>query len=183
MDTPSAFQQDVLTNISGSSTLVFLLQRGADYLHQGHYIEAEGILALAREQLVSDQTHFAEVLDAFIQAKMNYYCIQKTLREIITRSVETWEELQNRASLLQKVLLVLIQDLEPLHFPAILIEDRKGPDTSSAQYLASQSQQDNSALTIPSLVEESTISLPELYITCFSRFRGQAFRKTAHALL
>jgi DNA-binding SARP family transcriptional activator len=169
MDTPATSQQDALIDNSGSSSLVFLLKRGADYLRQGCYIEAGGVLALARAQLAHGQEHLAEMLDAFMQGYTHYQCIQNALLEISVQFAQAWTDLQERASLFDQLLSALIRDLETLPLSASHAND-KSFDAQPPETLASQSRKESLTLSMPDPPDGASTPFPELYITCFSRF-------------
>src|SRR5436190_3928912 len=88
MEPSLSFNQETLTGLFEAYSPDILLERGIDCTRQGRDVEGMMYFALAREQLSPDQTHFAAVLDTFIQSHAGYWQAQHALQIARQRFVE-----------------------------------------------------------------------------------------------
>lgn len=135
-----------LLRTPSAPSVASLLERGLQWLRQGHYTEGVILFALAREQLTPDQVQLAAVLDTFIQDCGKYWQAQQALHQASKHFAEADEEQQAQITALEKLLPTLMKE--------------KG----EAPFVDSRLQQ---ALTH---LDGDSKTLPGLYITCFGRF-------------
>jgi hypothetical protein len=68
MAAPLQPEQHIFACIPEATPPTFLLQRGLDYVQQGHCTEAVALFAVIREQLSPSQVDLIDLLDAFLYA-------------------------------------------------------------------------------------------------------------------
>jgi len=143
--------------ISGveASSLIFILERGLNYIRQERFVEGIALLALAREQLSADQVCLTAALDAFIQGHTLYWQAQQALHQASQRFAEAVTGQQTRLAALHNLLTALVEDKESVSQPhtGVAAQPLKDPQ----QYQAQE----------PSANEQL---LPALHIACFGHF-------------
>jgi hypothetical protein len=68
-------------DVSGSSSLIMLLECGLDYVQQGRYAEGAVVLAQARKQLSCEQIHLIDLIDVLLGDYADYQRIQQALQD------------------------------------------------------------------------------------------------------
>jgi DNA-binding SARP family transcriptional activator len=174
MDRSPVLHHDAPTAPSDIASILFFLEKGLDYIKQGHEAEACAVFALAREQLVSNQEHLDSVLDTYLQGYMAYRHAQQELQEVSKRFADAYAEQQTRTIALGTLLPKLIQemDTQAIHFlPSSTIhttDDHSSEPLSpfTAPYERTQE------LPMPTTFHptDADDALPALYTTCFGRF-------------
>src|SRR6266566_2886999 len=165
--------QETLTGASEASSPDILLERGIHCTQQGRHVEGVIYLALARERLSPDHMHFAAALDTFIQSHACYWQAQQALYTASKRFVEADTEQQTQLVALEKLLLVLREEMDRVPQPHSIAKSTK----NSWEHLSPQSPQlpftdfnfEQSSLLPHSLHKDPDI-LPALYFTCFGHF-------------
>ena len=168
MDRSPVLHHDAPTAPSDIASILFFLEKGLDYIKQGHEAEACAVFALAREQLVSNQEHLDSVLDTYLQGYMAYRHAQQELQEVSKRFADAYAEQQARTIALGTLLPKLIQEMDthPTHpLPSSTIDH--SPPPSPAPYEAAQELLSPITCNSPHADDDA---LPALYITCFGRF-------------
>ena len=168
MDRSPVLHHDAPTAPSDIASILFFLEKGLDYIKQGHEAEACAVFALAREQLVSNQEHLDSVLDTYLQGYMAYRHAQQELQEVSKRFADAYAEQQARTIALGTLLPKLIQEMDthPTHpLPSSTIDH--SPPPSPAPYEAAQELLSPITCNSPYADDDA---LPALYITCFGRF-------------
>jgi len=173
MEPSLLFNQETLTVASEASSPDILLERGIHCTQQGRHVEGVIYLALARERLSPDHMHFAAALDTFIQSHSCYWQAQQALYTASKRFVEADTEQQTQLVALEKLLLVLREEMDRVPQPHSIAKSTK----NSWEHLSPQSPQlpftdfnfEQSSLLPHSLHKDPDI-LPALYFTCFGRF-------------
>jgi DNA-binding SARP family transcriptional activator len=160
MGLPLLFNQETLLDASEMPTLDILLERGIRCTQQGRHIEGVIYFALARERLSPDQMQFAAVLDTFIQSHTRYWQAQEALHMASKCFVEADTERQTQLVVLEKLLLVLKEEMGRMPHP---------------YSIAQQAENFREPLSPQPLLPSANFNrdfdiLPALYLTCFGRF-------------
>jgi DNA-binding SARP family transcriptional activator len=156
--------------------LAVLLARGLQCVRQGLYAEGAAFFALAREQLSSDCTCIASVLDALIQSSTSYRYAQQALHEASKHFAETDSAHQAQMKVLEKLLPTLME--KNISAPYTIVP----PSTNSQDYQPLQTPIANCVAyqepAEPQILPEKRDALPALYFTCFGHFEVRRLNQT-----
>ena len=158
-------EQHIFASIPEATHLAFLLQRGLDYVQQGHYAEAVALFALVREQPSSSQSGLTDLLDAFLYKYADYKRVEYALQEASMRFAAVHLELQTRIATFGTALSTIMKDaLDSGQSPGLL-QREKEPERSSLLSAPTQHLQ-----AAPPLLTACDVPLAPLSITCFGHF-------------
>jgi len=165
----------VLDSGAPTSSVISLLERGLNYIRQENYTEGIILFAQARQQLIPDQMQLAAMLDTLMQDCEKYWHAQQALIQASKRFAEIDAGLQAQVAILEKALPTLVQDKDTdsmLHaIPRPLQNSHSHQmmqsSLSSVQTLYPQGTPQKTV----AYIDESSDTLPALYITCFCRFQ------------
>ncbi len=183
---PSSSAQLVATNqvpdamnwVLGSgvptSSVISLLERGLNCIRQESYTEAVILFAQARQQLMPDQMQLAAMLATLMQDCEKYWQAQQALNQASKHFAEIAAELQAQIAILEKVILTLMQDRDTDSTLHAIPRSLKNSDhhqmiQSSLSSVKTVYPQGTPQQTV-AYRDESSDTLPALYITCFCRF-------------
>ena len=81
MELSRSDEQVALISGAEASSLIFILERGLNYIRQDRFVEGIALLTLAREQLSAEQECLTAALDGFIQGHTLYWQAQQALHQ------------------------------------------------------------------------------------------------------
>ncbi len=174
MNRSFVLHHDAPTAPSDITSILFYLEKGLDYIKQGHEAEACSVFALAREQLASDQEHLDSVLDTFIQGYKVYRFAQQEMQEASKRFADAYAEQQTRTIALGTLLPKLIQEIDTHITHSLPSSTIHTNDDHSSEPLSPfpAPYERTRELPVPTTLHSAAAddTLPALYITCFGRF-------------
>src|SRR5437764_11461620 len=107
MELSRSDEQVALISGAEASSLIFILERGLNYIRQDRFVEGIALLALAREQLSAEQVCLTAALDGFIQGHTLYWQAQQALHQASQRFAEAVTGQQIRLTVLHNLLAEL----------------------------------------------------------------------------
>lgn len=175
MDSSLIPEQPTLVNMSENPSIVFLLERGLDYIQRGRDAEGVALLTLARARLSPDQGHLAIELDTFISAYPKYQHARQALQEASLRFAEAHAQQQAHVTTLLTLLPTLMEDTETQQCQTYPHINTTGHQLSQSQY--ARREKDQASLSSPTsqLFTGETSMLPALHVTCFGSFVVRRF--------
>jgi|SRR5450755_1149877 DNA-binding SARP family transcriptional activator len=158
-----------------TSSVISLLERALNCMRRENYTEGVILFAQARQQLLPDQMQLAALLATLIQFCENYWQAQQALNQASKRFAEIDAELQQQIAILEKIIPALMQErdsdstLHAIHRSPKNFNDHRMRQSSlsSAEAVLLQGTPQQTV----AYIDESSATLPALYITCFSRFQ------------
>jgi hypothetical protein len=160
-----------------ATPLMLLLQRGLNYIQQGHCAEAAAHFVLIREQLSPNQVDLTDLIDAYLQEYTYYKRIEHTFQEASLHFAAAHLELRARVATFETALLTIIEEMLASDRRSGLLQGEKESEFSLLPWITSQQLQEPlSAVKQPSLTEKK-FSLTPLSITCFGHFEVRRFGK------
>jgi DNA-binding SARP family transcriptional activator len=177
MDLLFSPERQVRACLSEAPSLRFLLERGLEDLQCGSYTEGIALLALARDQLATDQSDLATALDGFLQRYAGYQGVLQALLEASTRFADAYAEQQALVTAFVEVLSTLIPGINAYNHLAGQQATTNNPQlpafashSSRTSLHASSNLSAQGTLFSHSSLAEDNALLPSLSITCFGRF-------------
>jgi DNA-binding SARP family transcriptional activator len=159
-----------------SSSVISLLERGLNCIQQENYTEGIILFAQARQQLLPGQMQLAAMLDTLMQDCEKHWQAQQALNQASKRFAEIDAELQVQIAIIEKVLPTFMQDRDTDSTLHALPRSLKNSNDhqmmqSSLSSVETLYPQGTPQQTVASYIDESSDTLPALYITCFCRFQ------------
>ena len=170
---------DAMNWVPGSgaptSSVISLLERGLNCIQQESYTEGIIFFAQARQQLIPNQMQLAAMLDTLMQDCEKYWQAQQALNQASKRFAEIDAELQAQIAILEKVIPTFMQERDTdstLHAIPQSLKNSNGHQMmqSSLSSVETVYSQGTPQQTV-AYRDESSDTLPALYITCFCRFQ------------
>jgi DNA-binding SARP family transcriptional activator len=172
MVAPLQPEQPIVARLAETTPLAFLLQRGLDYVQQGHCTEAVALFTVVREQISPTQVALIELLEAFLHEYADYRCIEQTLQEASMHFAQAHLELQARITTFGTVLAAMIKDVA-IHQCAGSLHCGKEPGFPALLSVQTRQLQGKPpTMSSPLLTDTVTGTFPlaPLSITCFGHF-------------
>lgn len=138
------FDEEAPAGMPDDASIVALLKRGLDYLHQGRNAVGASLCELARDRLTFERAEVAAIIDTFLASHAHYCQMRQALHEASRRFVSAEAEQQQLRTNLEEALTTL---------PG-------GANISSDQCIAPEHDPDSSL----------SPGLLTLYVTCFGSF-------------
>ncbi len=170
---------DAMNWVPGSgaptSSVISLLERGLNCIRQESYTEGLIFFEQARQQLIPNQMQLAAMLDTLMQDCEKYWQAQQALNQASKRFAEIDAELQAQIAILEKVIPTFMQERDTdstLHAIPQSLKNSNGHQMmqSSLSSVETVYSQGTPQQTV-AYRDESSDTLPALYITCFCRFQ------------
>lgn len=165
-------EQPILEGVSETTPLAYFLQRGLDYVRQGHDAEAATLFALVREQPASSQGDLTDLLDAFLHDYADYRRIECMLQEACKRFASAHLGLQARIASFEAALSTMMKGMAASDQCTNLPAGEGKPVIPSLSSMPAQQLQGPPPLT-PPLLTDRNAALAPLFITCFGHFEAR----------
>jgi len=171
---PDAMNWVLGTGAPGSS-VISLLERGLNCIQQESYTEGIIFFAQASQQLLPNQMQLAAMLATLMQDCEKHWQAQQALNQASKRFAEIDAELQAQIAILEKVIPTFMQERDTdstLHAIPQSLKNSNGHQMmqSSLSSVETVYSQGTPQQTV-AYRDESSDTLPALYITCFCRFQ------------
>jgi DNA-binding SARP family transcriptional activator len=165
----------ILSSGTPPTSVISLLERGLNCIRQENYTEGVIFFAQARQQLLPDQMQLASMLDTLIQNCEKYWQAQQVLNQASKRFAEIDAELQAQIAIIKKVIPTFMQERDTdstLHAIPRSLKNSNDHQVrqSSLSSVETVYPQGTPQQTV-AYRDESSDTLPALYITCFCRFQ------------
>jgi DNA-binding SARP family transcriptional activator len=153
------------------SAVISFLERGLNCIRQENYTEGVILFAQARQQLLPDQMQLAAMLDRLMRDCEKYWQAQQALNQASKRFAEIDAELKAHIAILEKIIPTFLQNRDTdTALPALSRSLKNSNDHQMTQSSLSSLEAGTPLQTLASR-DESSETLPALYITCFCRFQ------------
>jgi DNA-binding SARP family transcriptional activator len=164
-----------ILHAASAPSVISFLERGLNCLRQENYTEAVIFFAQACQQLLPDQMQLAAMLDTLMQHCEKHWQAQQALNQASKRFAEIDAELQAQIAILEKHLPTLMQEEDTDSALQAIPQSLKNSDEQQMRQSSLSLVETAYPQWMPQQMvayrDESSDTLPALYITCFCRFQ------------